>query len=65
MELNKQRLLLEYLVSSQELFVKVSPILKTQYFDPKIKNVVNFVKTYFDEYKAPPTVDQIKAETGH
>jgi len=64
MELNKQRLLLEYLVSSQELFVKVSPILKTQYFDPKIKNVVNFVKTYFDEYKAPPTVDQIKAETG-
>lgn len=64
MELEKQRLLLSYLISSQELFIKVSPILKTSYFDPKIKSVVNFVKDYFDEYKAPPTIDQISAETG-
>jgi KaiC/GvpD/RAD55 family RecA-like ATPase len=63
MELEKQKLLLTYLVSSQELFVKVSPILKTAYFDPKIKNVVNFVKNYFDTYKTPPSSDQIIAET--
>lgn len=64
MELEKQRLLVSYLVSSQELFVKVSPILQTRYFDDKIKKVVTFVKSYFDEYKTPPTIDQISAETG-
>lgn len=64
MELNKQILLIEYLVSSQELFIKVSPILQTKYFDSKIKNVISFVKSYFDEYKAPPTSEQIMAETG-
>jgi len=64
MELQKQYLLLSYLISSQELFVKVSPILQTRYFDPKIKSIVTFVKGYFDEYKTPPTIDQISAETG-
>lgn len=64
MELDKQKLLISYLISSQELFVKVSPILQTKYFDPKIKNVISFVKGYFDDYKAPPNVEQIKAETG-
>jgi len=64
MELDKQKLLISYLISSQELFVKVSPILKTAYFDPRIKNVVTFVRNYFDEYKTPPTLDQISAETG-
>ena len=63
MELEKQRLLISYLISSQELFVKVSPIIQIKYFDPKIKNVISFVKNYFDEYKAPPNIDQIKAET--
>ena len=60
----KQTLLIEYLIGSQELFVKVAPILKTSYFDANIKNVVNFVRDYFDEYKIPPTIEQIKAETG-
>lgn len=63
MELEKQKLLLSYLLSSQELFVKVAPILKTTYFDPQLKNTVGFIKTYFETYKVPPTVDQVKAET--
>lgn len=64
MELEKQKLLLSYLVSSQELYVKVSPILKTMYFDTRLKNVVTFITNYFEEYKAPPTSEQLKAETG-
>lgn len=63
MELEKQKLLIKYLISSQELFTKVSPILQTQYFDPKLKKVVAFVKDYFETYKAPPTPEQLKAET--
>lgn len=64
MELEKQKLLLSYLISDQELFIKVSPILNTKYFDPSIKSAVSFIKDYFDQYKAPPTVDQLRAETG-
>ena len=63
MELEKQKLLISYLISSQEIFVKVSPILNTGYFDPQIKKAVNFIKSYFDDYKAPPTTEQIRAET--
>lgn len=63
MELQKQYLLLSYLISSQELFVKVSPILQTKYFDPKIKSVVSFIRNYFDDYKSPPNPEQIRAET--
>jgi KaiC/GvpD/RAD55 family RecA-like ATPase len=64
MELEKQKLLLSYLISDQELFIKVSPILNTKYFDTSLKPAVTFVKDYFEQYKAPPTVDQLKAETG-
>ncbi len=63
MEIEKQHLLLNYLVSSQELYVKVSPILKPEYFDIRIRPVVKFIKGYFDTYKHPPTIDQIQAET--
>jgi len=64
MQLDKQKLLLEYLCSNAEIFIKVSPILKSSYFDPKIKSVVTFISSYFAEYKAPPTAEQIKVETG-
>ena len=65
MQLTKQQLLISYLISSQELFIKTAPIIQTKYFDPSMKQVVNFVKEYFDEFKAPPTSEMIKAETGH
>ena len=64
MELNKQELLLSYLVSSHELYVKVAPILQTRYFDPKLKGTVNFIREYYEKYKAPPTKEQVIAETG-
>jgi KaiC/GvpD/RAD55 family RecA-like ATPase len=64
MDLQKQQLLLSYLISHQELFIKVSPILDNTYFDPSLKKVVAFIKSYFEQYKAPPTPDQLRAETG-
>jgi len=33
------------------------------YFDVKLKNAVKFIQGYFEEYKAPPNVDQIRVET--
>lgn len=63
MEFEKQKLLISFLISSQELFVKVSPILKDSYFDVRLKPTVKFISKYFDEYKAPPTPELISAET--
>ena len=63
MELEKQKLLISYLVSDPELFIKVSPILNVKYFDASMKPAITFIKDYFELYKAPPTVDQLKAET--
>jgi hypothetical protein len=62
--LEKQKLLLSYLLSDGNLFTKVSPILKTTYFDARLKTSVNFIKDYYDKYKASPTQAQLKAETG-
>jgi KaiC/GvpD/RAD55 family RecA-like ATPase len=64
-ELEKQHLLLEYLVSSQTLFVKVNPILSPKHFDPQIKKAATFIQEYFNIYKVPPTPDKIRAETGY
>lgn len=64
MELEKQKLLMSYLISDQELFVKVAPILETKYFDPSIKSGMTFLKQYFEDYKAPPTAEQMRAEVG-
>src|SRR5574343_2076782 len=63
MELQKQQLLIEYLLTSHTLFVKVNPILKAGYWDPKLRNTVKFIQSYFDTYKIPPTPDQVRAET--
>jgi len=63
MNLDKQKLLLSYLVSDQTLFIKVNPILEPKYFDLQLKPAVNFIKRYFEEYKSLPTLEQVKAET--
>ncbi len=61
--IEKQKLLLEYCISSGDLFGRVNSILKADYFDPQIKQIVFFIKDYFEKYKTPPTSEQIKAET--
>lgn len=59
----KQKLLLEYLVSSPDLFALCSGIVKPKYFDPEFRSAVKFVHKYYMEHNAIPDVDQIEAET--
>lgn len=60
---NKQRLLLEYLVSSADTFAVCKSILKADYFNPEFRKCVAFIHDYYDKYSNTPTVDQIEAET--
>lgn len=59
----KQRLLLEYLASSPDLFALCSGIVKPKYFDPEYRSAVKFIQTYYLEHNAIPDSHQIEAET--
>ena len=63
MDDKKQKLLIEYLVSSPDTFALCQGIVKADYFDPEYRNSVSFVKEYYDKYNTTPSVDQISAET--
>lgn len=63
MDNNKQKLLIEYLVSSPDTYALCSSIVDPNYFDPEFRNAVEFIHQYYEDYSATPTVDQIKAET--
>jgi replicative DNA helicase len=59
-----QKLYLEFLVSDHELFVRCNSILDEVYFDRGIRDSVQFVREYADEYGSVPERMQIKAKTG-
>lgn len=64
MNTEKQKLLLQYLISSSDLYALCTSIVRPEYFDPEYRNAVKFTQDYYEEYSALPSPDQIKAETG-
>lgn len=63
MDLEKQKLLIDYLVSDKDLLATCNSIIKPVYFDPAIRKVVAFVQDYFEKYKDVPGTELVKAET--
>jgi len=63
MDNKKQKLLLEYLISSPDTFAICQAIIKPQYFNPELRNVVKFIKEYYERYKVTPEPEQISSET--
>jgi hypothetical protein len=61
---NKQKLLIEYLISSPDTFASCQGIINAEYFDPEYRNAVNFIKNYYENYNTLPSTGQIKAESG-
>jgi len=64
MNIKKQKLLIEYLLSSSDTFAICSSIVQSEYFDPELRNAVSFIKKYYDEYNNTPTSAQVEGETG-
>ena len=64
MDIKKQKLLIEYLISSSDTFAICASIVHSDYFDPELRNAVSFVKKYYDDYNTTPTPAQIEGETG-
>lgn len=55
-------MILEYLLSSKDLYARVVNIIKPNYFDPELRQVFLFVQKYFEKYSTLPKLDKIKAE---
>jgi len=63
MKAKKQKLLIEYLISSPDTFTICQNIVEYKYFDPEYRNSVKFIKEYYEEYSTTPNPQQIEAET--
>jgi len=64
MNIEKQKLCLSYILSNNDLAIRVNSILDSDYFDASLKHAAFFVKEYLDKYKHIPNSDQVHAETG-
>lgn len=62
MKSGKQKLLIEYLISSEDIYARCIGIIEAKYFDPEYRSVVLFIKKYYDQYKNIPSLDILKAE---
>lgn len=62
MNLAKQKLLLEHMVSSKDLYARTSAIIKPSYFDIEYKRVMTLIHAYYQMYSNLPSLDVIKAE---
>lgn len=59
-----QKLILKYLLSDADLYARVSGIYNADNFDKQVKLAAEFIKTYSDEYKALPDIEQVNVSTG-
>lgn len=62
MKLSTQKLLIEKLLSSSEVFARCIPIIDADYFHTELREAVRFIKTYYEEYKSVPKVDYLNSE---
>jgi Replicative DNA helicase len=65
MNSNEQKLVIETLLSSTEVFSRCLNIIDGEYFDPEYQKVVNFIKEYSEKYSSSPAFDIINAKYDH
>lgn len=63
MKTEKQKLLIEYLISSPDVFALTTSIIRPSYFDPEFRNAVKFIQNYYELYNTTPDADQVYAES--
>jgi archaellum biogenesis ATPase FlaH len=59
-----QRLFVQFMLTDPELYTRVRGIVKPEYFDRGIRNVVTMLVEHSEKYATLPTIEMIKAETG-
>lgn len=64
MNSQKQRLLIEYLISSPDVYAICDSVLDPKHYDADLRPAVAFIKEYHREYSATPDMEIVSAETG-
>jgi KaiC/GvpD/RAD55 family RecA-like ATPase len=60
----KQKIMIESLLSSVDLFTLCSNIIQSAFFVPELKASVSFILDYYEKYNSVPSSKIIKSETG-
>ena len=63
MDNKKQKLLIEYLLSSPDTFALCTSIINPDYFAAEFRNSVKFIQEYYEEFNTLPKTHQVMAET--
>lgn len=61
---SQQEMLVSLWVANPVLFTKTTTIIKPEYFDPKLRKAIIFIKEYHKEYNGIPSNSIIEHETG-
>lgn len=61
---DKQKLLIDVLLSSSEIFARCQNILNAEYFVNKFRPAVRYIIKHAEEYNVLPKIEQVNAETG-
>lgn len=61
---SKQKLLIDVLLSSEEIFARCQNILNPTYFVNKLRPAMRFILNHVEKYSILPKFEQINAETG-
>lgn len=59
----KQKLLIDVLLSSEEIYARCQNILNEKYFVNKLRPAVRYILNYTNKYNVLPKIEQVNAET--
>lgn len=62
MNLNTQKLIIQNLISSSDIFSRCIGILKAEYFEPELRPVMKFITSYFEKYNKIPNIDFVNSQ---
>jgi archaellum biogenesis ATPase FlaH len=61
---DKQKLLIDVLLSSEEIFAQCQNIINAKYFINKFRPAVRYIMSHAEKYRVLPKFEQVTAETG-
>lgn len=62
--MEKQKLLIEYMIANPAIWSKVTPVLEPERFDKELGLVIAHVMDHQESYHAMPSLEMIEVETG-
>lgn len=62
MNSKEQKLIIDNLLSSGEVFARCAGIILSEYFDPEYRKVIQYIKDYTEKYGSAPSFDLVNAK---